>query len=327
MAEFAIIGAGLAGTTLANLLSRSGHIVALFEKNDQCGGRLTAHRADHWQADIGAQYFTVKTEAFQQQVNRWLTLGTARVWDVDPWVFEDRLEKNKKNSITRFVGTPTMASLIEPLDDSIQLYTQTRIDRLDKHNGKWRLWDAAGEHFGFFDGVIITAPLAQSLALLPPSHHLKDLSGNTAMKPCWSCALSFDSALSVEANAVFCNNGIVSWIARDSSKPERNTLTETWVVHFSASWTSNHLQATHNLVVNQALNFLRQIAMDDSAQVTDSYSHCWLYATGKAASNELSLWDQDQHIGIAGDWTVGTRLEDAWLSAYRLAKEIQQDQF
>ncbi|TCS43862.1 NAD(P)/FAD-dependent oxidoreductase [Reinekea marinisedimentorum] len=323
MAEFAVIGGGLAGTTLANSLKGAGHLVAIFEKNDECGGRLASHIADQWQADIGTQYFTAKTEEFQQQVDQWQAHGLAQVWPVEPWIYEsEELKQSSKKSVVRYVGTPAMTSLIEPLDDDIQVYTQTRIDRLDRHNGKWRLWDANGEHFGFFDAVLITAPMAQTMALLPPSHHLGYSARHTVMKPCWSCAITFDAALAIDVNAVFCNNGIVSWVARDSSKPQRNSALETWVVHFSASWTSNHLQATEDLVINQSLNFLGQIATQALPPVKDAYSHCWLYAMNSAASKAMSLWDKQQRIGIAGDWTMGTRLEDAWLSAQRLAKEV-----
>lgn len=322
MAEFAVIGAGLAGTTLANLLQGAGHLVALFEKNAQCGGRLASYVSDQWQADFGTQYFTARTDEFRQQVERWQEQGLAEPWHIVPWIYDSELKENLKEPVTRYVGTPAMSSLIEPPAEDIQLYTQTRIDRLDRHNGKWRLWDANGEHFGFFDAVLITAPMAQTMALLPPSTRLGYSARNTAMKPCWSCAISFESALAITADAAFCNNGIVSWIARDSSKPQRNSALETWVIHFSPSWTSNHLQATDDLVVNQSLSFLAQLATQSLPAVKDSFSHCWLYATNSAISKDMSLWDSEQKIGIAGDWTIGTRLEDAWLSAQRLAEEV-----
>lgn len=322
MAQFAVIGAGLAGTTLANTLEGAGHFVALFEKNEQCGGRLAGYATDQWQADMGTQYFTVRTKAFQQQVHQWQEQGLAELWPVVPWIYDTELKPSFKEPVTRYVGTPFMSALISPLSENIQLYTQTRIDRLDRHNGQWRLWDANGEHFGFFDAVLITAPMAQTMALLPPANHLGYAARHAAMKPCWSCAITFEAPLSIKADAVFCNDGIVSWVARDSSKPQRNRAAESWVIHFSASWTSNHLQATDDLLVNQSLNFLAQLADQSLPAAKDSYSHCWLYAINSTVSKDMPLWDSVHKIGIAGDWTSGKRLEDAWLSAQRLATEV-----
>lgn len=325
MADFAIVGAGLSGLTVAQRLKKAGHYVVLFEKNEHSGGRLSTYYNENWQADIGTQYFTAKSPEFIQQLESWQAQHLVQPWSAVPAVFNGEQLLTVDDPTIRYVGTPAMSSLVKPLVSGLDIYTQTRIDRLDYFDNRWRLWDSTGEHFGLFDSVILTAPLAQTMALLPTEHSLGASLRSIVMRPCWSMAITFAERLNIEPDAVFCENNIVSWIARDSSKPERDSSRETWVVHFSPNWTGNHLKANERLVLNQALSFLGQLTSSPLPDTADSYAYCWLYATSSRVPESVSLWDPRLRIGIAGDWTIGTRLEDAWLSADHLIKSIEAD--
>ena len=54
MPRIAIIGAGIAGATLANRLNSSGFTVDIFEKSRGTGGRLASTRVGQLSADLGA---------------------------------------------------------------------------------------------------------------------------------------------------------------------------------------------------------------------------------------------------------------------------------
>jgi renalase len=318
MANFAIIGAGLAGISLAYQLKLAGHACSVFEKSRGLGGRLATRRLEHWQADHGAQYFTATSPAFSAEVGRWLDNGWVKPWSVTPWLLTREQLSPSPDQQERFVGTPNMNAMVHGLASGTALYMKTRIDRLEADGEQWRLWDEHGEHYGNFDAVILTAPMAQSQALLPTEVINAALIGSPAMTPTWSMALAFEQPTAIEADVVFVKDGIVSWAARDTAKPGRPQQYETWVLHFSPQWSANHLDASAELLQQQVLEVLQRLSKAALPEIHQSFSHRWLYARA-ATAEPLRQWHAASRIGLAGDWTQGNRIEDAWISANNLA--------
>lgn len=322
MSEFAIIGAGIAGMRTAQLLTAAGHICLVFEKGPMIGGRMATYQQEHWQADYGTQYFTARSPEFKTQVDQWLEQNTVIPWNVSPWTYKDDSFEPSPDEQIRYVGYPCMNTMLETISDKLDIYYDSRIERLERVDKKWRLWDGNGEHFDMFDGVIITPPLAQTLALIPMGLPLELQLRNEKMMPTFSYAIAFSAPTGINKEALFINNGIISWAARDSSKPGRPQTFETWVIHFADNWTTNHLKASEDLLKQQALNLLTQLAGSPLPEIQYSFSHCWLFAKNTKDDATLSYWDEENSIGIAGDWTLGSRMEDAWLSANRLANHL-----
>ncbi len=78
--KVAIIGAGIAGLTLANKLTQSGAQVDVFEKSRGLGGLLSTKRFDWGHIDFGAQYVTASDPRIQEQVDQWLRSKAAAIW-------------------------------------------------------------------------------------------------------------------------------------------------------------------------------------------------------------------------------------------------------
>ncbi|GGX48096.1 NAD(P)/FAD-dependent oxidoreductase [Saccharospirillum salsuginis] len=322
MAVFAIVGAGLSGMTLARELTAAGHHCQVFEKSRGRGGRLATRRREGWQADHGAQFFTVRDNAFQKVVDDWEANGWVQPWAIEPLVYDrDGFHPAEETSI-RYVGTPSMNAMVLGMSEGIDLFLQTRVDRLERVDHQWRLWDDAGEHYGQFDAVFLTAPLAQSLALLPSGSRAEVPLRGATMLPTWSMALAFEDDTGIESDGYFVQEGVINWAARDSSKPGREPSPEVWVMHFSPTWTGNHLDAPDSLLQQQCLTLLRKLAPRDLPELAGSFKHRWLYARSGPARIEIPQWDERLRIGLAGDWILGDRLEDAWQSAVNLAHEV-----
>ena len=64
-----VVGAGLSGLSAARELSSRGHDVTVFDKGRGVGGRLATRRAGSAVFDHGAQFFTARSDEFQQQVD------------------------------------------------------------------------------------------------------------------------------------------------------------------------------------------------------------------------------------------------------------------
>ena len=81
--EYVIIGSGLTGLTIADVLQTEGLDVVVVDKGPKAGGRM-AHgsfdEANDYEYDHGAQFFTVRTPEFQEQVDLWLERNWVKKW-------------------------------------------------------------------------------------------------------------------------------------------------------------------------------------------------------------------------------------------------------
>ncbi len=77
----AVIGAGLAGLTLARMLQGQAE-VTIFEKSRGPGGRMAHRRRGAFDADHGAQYFTARSPAFRALIDQAMAVGAVAHWQV-----------------------------------------------------------------------------------------------------------------------------------------------------------------------------------------------------------------------------------------------------
>ena len=62
--DYAVIGAGITGITLANLLQKKVKLT-VFEKSRGVGGRMATRRAEPYQFNHGTQYFKIENKEFK----------------------------------------------------------------------------------------------------------------------------------------------------------------------------------------------------------------------------------------------------------------------
>ena len=106
MIRVAIIGAGLSGLSLAQLLGNRVEVV-LFEKARGVSGRMSTRRAEPYYFDHGAQYFTARTKPFQKFIQPFINDGVIKRWLARYAKFDDDRVvelKDWKNDEPRYVG-------------------------------------------------------------------------------------------------------------------------------------------------------------------------------------------------------------------------------
>ncbi|MFN7165262.1 MAG: NAD(P)/FAD-dependent oxidoreductase, partial [Hyphomonas sp.] len=160
----AIVGAGMAGLSAAEILSSRGRSVRLFDKGRSAGGRMATRRTSINGANVsfdhGAQYFTARSDGFREAVSRWLQAGVAAPWD----------EEDASGKATeRYVGAPGMNSILKSMAAPLDVSWGAEVSALEGGPGKWFLRFADGSAAGAFEQVIVAVPAEQAAVLLAPT--------------------------------------------------------------------------------------------------------------------------------------------------------------
>jgi renalase len=316
----AIIGAGMSGLSCATVLRESGITVTLFEKSRGISGRMSTRRGENWQCDHGAQYFTARDPGFRAEVERWRQSGVAGLWQPRMHVFGDSFLHRSDEFLERYVGVPAMTSPGGLLAADLDIYKEVQIDKIERKAGGWRLSglnDRVAERD--FSAVILAMPAPQAAALLAqPAPHLAELAAPVTMRACHALMLCYDEPLNLPFDAAFVNDGPLRWIARDNSKPGRDSK-EIWVLHASAEWSERYVERSAQEIAALLLPAFCALG----ASMPQSWAaHRWRYADSKIAETVGSIWNVQQKLGICGDWLHGGKVEGAWLSGRHLAMQM-----
>jgi renalase len=255
------------------------------------------------------------------------------------------------NALVSHMAAPLMAA------KQIVFNQQVRLIERDTQ-GRYRLQchsplepTAAPKWMGSFDAVLLAMPSVQAHALLhdsaqaAPAQSLSkseqtSLQWRTAMAdfshkisavsvaPCWTMMLAFPNALPLSPkepvrplgpqwNAARSTHHRIAWLARESSKPARSGI-ERWTVQASADWSREHLEDHADRVLAKLLKAFAEVT-GIRAEPAYAQVHRWRYAKTETALGISHLWDAKAGIGVCGDWCLGHRVEDAFVSGLELA--------
>ena len=317
----AIVGAGLAGLSCAVRLTELGHHVELFEKSRGPAGRMSTKRGEGWAADHGAQYFTARDPLFIAQVEKWLADQTVALWTPEIKVFEANQWSTFQSQDLRYVGMPAMNAPAKQLAKGLVLHAGQTIDALSHKEGQWFLRSTeTGAIAQGFDEVVLAIPGPQALTLaqhLDPN--IQAIAGQSNMKGCWTLMARFKQKPKVTFEAAFVNQEIISWIARNSSKPQR-TGQESWTIQANPLWSQEFIELGKEEVIAQMLACAKKLGLDcTEAEIS---VHRWRYASGSTTAVLGCYTNSALHLSLCGDWLNGGRVEGAWLSGYHLANKI-----
>jgi renalase len=340
--HIAVIGAGIAGMACARTLAQAGHHVTVFEKSRGAGGRMSTRNTEFGSFDHGAQYFTVRDARFEKAltisaslVRRW-SANTVRILDEAGRVVASSLPPKEAH----WVATPGMSSLVrhwaKPLVEAGQIHFDTQVTRIqaDVLNPKrWQLQtegpSTAAVHPGF-DAVVMAVPSVQAHALLMSSQIAKPMMSEIAkvsVAPCWTLMLAFPQAvqpamahIGPQWNAARSTHHRIAWVARESSKPERGGV-ERWTVQASPEWSERHLEDDAERVKAKLLKAFTEVT-GIRAQPPYAQVHRWRYAQTTEPLGKSHLWDAKLGLGACGDWCLGHRVEDGFVSGLEMALAV-----
>ena len=321
--NIAVIGAGLAGITVASKIKEK-FDVKVFEKSKDVGGRMSTRRENQFIFDHGAQFFKIKTIDFK---NFLLELFVQK--KIKPWIFRlayfegQYLSKIKliKDSDKFFVGVPNMNSIAKYLSKDCNVILNTKIERIIRKNDKWNLYDHNKKSHGSYDWIILSLPAQQSLELLTNKISFYSLIKKIKMKGCFSLMVGLNKSVNLDYDAALIEKEDIAWFAINNSKPSRmkkNCL----IINSSYEYASKNINASRDKVLKHLLSKSSKLLNFDLLKSTMIKMHQWRYVEAESSPVENFFIDYKEKVAVCGDWFINSRVEGAFISANELSKEI-----
>jgi hypothetical protein len=344
--KVAVIGAGMAGLSCARTLAQAGHRVTVLEQGGAVGGRMGSCETPFGSFDHGSQYFTVRDARFEQVLS--ISPGLRKPWSANAVRVLDPHGRIAEAALPapepHWVAVPTMDALArhwaQPLLDAGCVELQTRVMRIERDAldpGRWQLRTSGPQDsvhvFPGFDAVLLAVPGPLAAGLLGRSalgQRLAQRIREVVVAPCWTLMLAFPQAvqpalahLGPQWNAALSTHHRIAWLARESSKPGRGGV-ERWTVQASPAWSREHLEDDAQRVQAKLLKAFGEVT-GIYAQPSYAQVHRWRWARTEAPLGVGHLWDDQAGLGACGDWCLGHRVEDAFVSGLELALAVHGD--
>ncbi|WLR48811.1 FAD-dependent oxidoreductase [Halobacillus litoralis] len=307
--EITIIGAGLAGITAARRLKKQGRSnLLLTDKSKSVGGRLATRRVADGRADHGAQFFTVRTDELEEEVQGWLDQGWIKQWFGEKY--------------PRYTAVQGMNGLAKQLASGLPTSLHTKVVKLLEVEGGYRLYSEDGKEWQS-DKVLLTMPSPQITELLKNSEveveeeELKQLRG-IYFEPTYVGIFHFKEETELPEDG-HVDVGLPEGMERMVDHRKKGISDDTIVsVYMEADWSRKHYGEDYvmSLIKEKAAGYLNW------KQLESEQLKRWRYAQAKKVMRQPYVdLSGDGRLVVAGDAFLRlndeagrTRFESAYLS-------------
>lgn len=323
-----IIGAGLAGLTAATALAATDGSavdrpmdVLVVDRGRSVGGRLATRRIGDATLDHGAQFFTVRSEAFAQAVEKWQAAGVVEEWcrgfsEIDGY--------------PRYRVVGGMNALAKHLAQHLTVITRQRASAIIPGPERWAVtYEAATREPDEADAVIATPPVPQTLELLRsgatvlPAETAERLAAMSYHRVIAALVILDRSPALPEPGALQRpDHAIFTFVADNQAKGISDAPAMTF--HMSHALSAELWDHDDETVLARIRDELE--ATIGSASATDIQIKRWRYAGPITPDPEptAQIASKPGPLLLAGDGFGGSKVEGAFLSGLAAAKRVME---
>tara|TARA_B100001027_G_C16249111_1_gene323517 strand:+ start:295 stop:1278 length:984 start_codon:yes stop_codon:yes gene_type:complete len=323
MKNVAVIGAGITGATLANLLKKK-VTITIFEKSRGVGGRMATRRADPFQFNHGAQYFKVKNKEFKNflqplMLNKIIKpLEANQIEILNKKIIKSTKICNKKY----FTAESKMNSVVKYfINNNFSIKLLCKIEKTVKENDKWFVIDSDQVSYGPYDWLFITIPPYQATEILYDNFKFLDIIKNIKMRSCYSLMLGFDKIKEFNFDTALFLDEDVAWLFI-RKKIFKNKKYYNLLINSSYNFAEKNINSSKDELSDYLIKQVSDILKYDLNNFKHKALHFWKYAMSEKNNNLGSLIDEDLKVVVCGDWCMNGRIEGGFLSAKDAANKV-----
>ena len=320
MIDFCILGSGVAGSTIANLLSKK-YSVHVFDKARGPGGRSSNKRfKNNLSFDHGVQYISPKSKPFIKYIHKLYKEKILKNWDHDhlDFTFE------KKPYLSKFIGRKANNDLVKYNLKNIKQSFTSPIQKIKFYKNFWEITLKNKSKYQF-KSLIITCPFPQ-LRKLAKNYLAKNiLKLKVQMQPNITVMLAFKNQKNLPISSIKFDDDILAWAANENSKKRFKSNINLWTLQATLKWSKKTINRYKNdkSIMNQLIIRFIKLTGFKKNKIIFKRIHGWKYSYNYEKTPYLSIWNKKINLGVCGDWLNGPKVENAWLSANDLAKKIK----
>ena len=320
MIDFCVLGSGIAGSTIANLLSKK-YSVHVFDKARGLGGRSSNKRLKkNLSFDHGVQYISPKSKEFTKLIEELSKKKIFKIWDGHhlDFTFE------KKTVAPKYIGLKANNALSKHYLKGIKLSLTSQIIKVEYKKYFWEIiLDDNSKHQ--FKALILTCPFPQLKKLARKYLEKKISNFKIQMQPNITVMIALKNNKDLPISSVKFNDDLLAWASNENSKKRFKSNLNLWTLQATLKWSKKTINKykKDKAIINQLISRFIGLTGFEKRNIIHKKIHGWKYSYNLKKTPLLSSWNKKNQLGICGDWFSGPKVENAWLSANDLAKKIK----
>ena len=323
MSSFCVIGSGISGATIANLLNKK-HNVDLYDKARGLGGRSSFNRLDKIRGfDHGTQYFSPKTPEFKRFTKKLIEKKILKIWEGNHKFLSDKKKENKKH--VKVIGRKGNNDISKYLLKNVRCYFQSELKKINFQNKKWNLIFNDGE-IRNYENLILTCPFPQLKKL--SKKYIKNSFIKEKIKMDANITILIEiKKTNLGYSSFLFNDRILGWAGYENSKKRFKSKSDLWTLQSTFNWANKKINQNKVIKKTNAkilIDKFFKLTGIKRTKVLFSLNHGWKYSSSSKPLKLKSYWNSRLNLGVCADWFNGPRLESGWISANDLYKKIDR---
>ena len=321
MSSFCVIGSGISGATIANLLNKK-HTVDLYDKARGLGGRSSFKRLDNLRGfDHGTKYFSPKNTEFKRFTKKLIEKKILKIWGGNHKFLSDKKKENKKH--VKVIGRKGNNDISKYLLKNVKCYFQSELKKINFQNRKWNLTFNNGE-IRNYEYLILTCPFPQLKKL--SKKYIKNSFIREKIKMDANITILIEiKKTNLGYSSFLFNDRILGWAGYENSKKRFKSKSDLWTLQSTFNWANKKINQNKVLKKTNAkilIDKFFKLTGIKQTKILFSLNHGWKYSSNSKPLKLKSYWNSRLNLGVCADWFNGPRLESGWISANDLYKKI-----
>ena len=324
MKDFCVIGSGVAGSTIANLLAKN-YSVEIFDKARGPGGRASNRRYNNnLSFDHGLQYISPRSSNFKKFIEELKRKKILKKWLGDHLDFT--FKKNEKP--IKYIGVNGNNDICKYLIKNIKSSYLSNVTSIKFASNYWTITLNYKTKI-YFKNLIITCPFPQLKKLCSKYLSKNMLSFKAKMLPNITVIVAYQYNKEIPISSIRFNDNTIAWASCENTKDRFKSNKSLWTIQCTEEFSKKHInlyKINKKKYISNILKKFETLTGIQKNMIIKADIHGWKYAYSKGSNKVLSSSLIGKfNLGICADWFLGSKAEDAWDSAQNLFKRIKKN--